>query len=540
MTRSEKLTGHILAALELGYLYGTMKNEEDNADKYFQLVESHPTQRFSLKNRLTEFMVQNRVESIRTANEYHEEIVKMKIAAGIMYSWYHMDRQALDWFQEVSDHPVAHIMILYFTKGSVQLLSELMDRLETTSLDYYSHMALSYGQLRLGQATPDKALDYYTKAAAYLQNSEIYERLAEIQQQDTDLFRTLYHAARNDPDATFKLAQYYHDQDPEKAASHYLKAAKAGHILSCYYYAKYEIQQRQSVHVIPSEAAKRSKKAADLLRQSASKNHGPSYFELGQLEIAAGLYEEGVDDLKEAAFLQVGEASYRLGELYETGFRGTTTYNHLFRINPEPETAFKYYQDALDQNFEKARIKLGNFFENGWVVEQNLDQARTNYMKAMELCTKDAEYAMGCLEERLTHYQDAFRWFQKSNAMFKLGYFLLNGLVVVKGREIDVQDGVSILETEKRNNCDVQAIKELAKYYQEKQALKAFQYWKDATLFEDPEAYEFIATCFEKGMLGQPVNLEEAAEYKLKAIESRKRALETQLSTVGFKSDFSG
>jgi TPR repeat protein len=561
LIKSKEL-GNILACLELGYLYGTMIGQEEAADTCFQ--EADNSKKFSFKNRITESMVSSRFTTkAPEPYEYLVEINKMKLAAGITYTCYNMERQALDWFQEISDNPLARIMILYYkmkdskqrTPHAIKLLSDLMSPFEATpSLDYYGCMALSYGQLRLGQCyehghgvaiDDNKVLDYYSKACAYLKNNETYERLAEISNKngsDIDLFPILCNAAHNDIDATFRLAQYYHDEDVnpvdpdvpnEKAARQYSIAAKAGHAESCYYYAKYKIHQKQQS--VQLNVATNSKKAAGYLRIAANKNHGPSYYELGKLEIAAGLFEEGIDDLKQASFLHCAAASYELGELHRQGFTGVIVGHPNYRLPSNLKKALKYYHRAIELNHPLAMIQVGHFFETGALGQQSLSQAEAWYFKALHSgqCREGAaEYALGCLEETrlsisnaIQHRKFAYEWFEKSfnannkQAKFKKGCYLLHGWAT----ETDsVKKGIKILEDEYQDS-NVQAIKELARYYQDQGNNKsAIFYWRKAKELHDPEAFEFLAQCFEKGLLGQDVNMEAAASLKKEAIDARK------------------
>ncbi|KAL7328360.1 hypothetical protein PS15p_206640 [Mucor circinelloides] len=569
LTKADQL-GHIYACLELGYLYGTTQSQEEKADACFQKVDASKNTLFSLKSRIIESMVQFRTKDIHTSNDYLVEINKMKLAAGITYSYYHMERQALDWLQEVSDNSLAQIMILYYkmkdvdqrTLYNMKCISDLMSPFEATlQLDYYSSMALSYGQFRLGQCYEDgdcvpqddnKVLDYYTKACAYLQNNETYERLAEISGKsgaDINLFPTLCNAARNDPTAIYKLAQYYHHKelnpaDPDvpckKAADQYLRAAQAGHTEACYYYAKYRIDQmRKST---PLNAEVKSKKAVNYLRLAASKNHGPSFYELGKLELAAGLYEEGREDLKEADFLGCGAASFELGELYRKGFVGVISDKVTFRITQNLDKALQYYRRAMDFGHVMAMVRIGDFLETGALGDQSISQAKAWYKRALSQgCPEGAaEYALGCLEETCIsitqpmtdqvlqkHRATAFKWFNKAlkannkAAQFKIGCYLLHGWMPQSTPD-HVEQGVHILQEENANG-NVMAMKELARYYQEMgNEKRAFSYWRNAELLNDPEALEFIAQCFEKGLLGQAVNPEAALEYRTRALEARK------------------
>ncbi|CAO3619943.1 unnamed protein product [Mucor hiemalis] len=569
LTQSHKL-GNILACLELGYLYGTIESKEEEADKCFQEVESI------------------RTDNIRTNNDYLVEINKMKLAAGITYSYYNMERQAIDWFKEISDNPIAKIMIMYYimkdtqhrTSQNIRHLSNLIDPFEKMpSLDYYDSLAISYGQFRLGQCyqhghgvaiNNNMASDFYNKACVFLLNNETYERLAEISDlvgSDTNLFTTLLKAARNDTNAMFKLGQYYHarnsinsqdaDIPSKKAATYYHEAAQAGHAESCYYYAKYLIDKtlNSTAHY---NAAARSKPAVNYLRTAANKNHAPSFYELGKLEIEAGLFEEGVEDLEEAAFLNHGLASYELGELHRVGFTGVISGKITFKVPQSNSEAMDYYTRAIENGCMLALLRKGSFFETGELGVLNVDEARKCYTKAFtsQKCPGGtAEFALGCLEETCLSLSGAFPtsrqrkaafdWFKKSldaenlNAKFKIGSYLLHGWVIETSAKEDEQRGLQIL-VEENGEGNVLAMKELARYYEKKgETQKAFGYWRNAELLNDPEALEYIALCFEKGLLGQLIDLEESYRYRTLAAGARKQAVETQRSMMGFKSDYS-
>ncbi|KAG2201669.1 hypothetical protein INT47_003895 [Mucor saturninus] len=587
LTRSSEL-GNILATLELGYLYGTMEGKEDLAEECFQKVDASSSTSITFKNRLTEFYVQERVQKIKTNNDYLNEINKMKLAAGITYSYYNMERQALDWFHEISDaSPVARIMILYYdmkdtqlrTKQNIDQLSSLIDPFEkVVPCDYYDSMAISYAQFRLGQCYEhghgvqidiNLASDFYNKACVFLLNNETYERLAEITKlmgSDTKTFPTfLLKAARNDTNATFKLGQYYHsehnngqdvDTPCKKAADYYHKSAQVGHAESCYYYAKYLIAE--TIKDNNMNAAARSKRAVNYLRTAANKNHAPSYYELGKLEIKAGLYEEGFEDLEEAACLNHGLAAYELGELYRNGFTGIISGEITFKISKSASEAKFWYKRATENGCMLSLIREGSFYETGELGNQNLVEARKCYMKAYESrkCPEGmAEYALGCLEETYLsvsgvfptnrHRNKAFDWFYKSlqannqNANFKIGSYLVNGWVIQTNAKNDELKGLEILIQEKSEG-NVSAMKELAYYYEKKGNLeKAFEYWAMAGRSDDPEALEFLAKCFRQGLLGQTIDHEQSSRFESLAKEARKQAIETQRSIMGFKSDYS-
>ncbi|KAI9268437.1 hypothetical protein EDC94DRAFT_514126 [Helicostylum pulchrum] len=578
--------GNILACLELGYLYGTMEGKEELAEECFQKVEASKNTLISFKGRLTESMVLVRADNIRTNNEYLVEINKTKLAAGIMYSYYNMERQSVQWFKEISDNPIAQIMILYYemkdinkrTPQSIRHLSALLDPFERKmGCDYYDSMAVSYGEFRLGQCyqhghgvaiNNNTAHDLYTKACAYVLNNETYERLAELTNlvgSDTNLFTTLSNSARNDTDATFKLGQYYHARDSNnqdadipcrRAADYYHEAAQAGHAESCYFYAKYLIAEtRKDASINP---AVRSKRASNYLRVAANKNHAPSFYELGKLEMEVGLFDEGLEDLEEAAFLNHGLAAYELGELKRTGFTGGISGQVTFKLSQSMTEAMSWYQIAVSNGCTIALIKQGLFYETDELGKQDLAKARACYMEAYltQKCPEGtAEYALGCLEETCLNLSTAFPttgqrriafdWFHKSlqaknqNANFKIGAYLLQGWVIRTTAKQDESLGFKILIQEKEEG-NVLAIKELARYFEKKcNTEKAFEYWMLACHLDDPEAFEYVAMCFEQGLLGQEVDEEQASRYTSLASDARKQAVETQRSMMGFKSDYS-
>ncbi|RCI03176.1 hypothetical protein CU098_006814 [Rhizopus stolonifer] len=584
LSQSSEL-GNVLARLELGYMYSIMEGQEELADACFFYVEESKHTPINFQGRVAESTILVRSQRIKNpVYDYPEEFLQMKLAAAITYSLFDMERQAMDWLHEILNEPLAHILILYYkmkqpcnrTTQNIKNISNLMTPFETDySLDYNSRMIMSYGQFRLGQCfelgygvSVDEAaaVEYYNKACAFLKNNEMYEKLAEISEKNTsanptDIFPVLYNAAHNNKEATFKLAQYYELQNTreslEKAITHFGKAAKLGHIEACYHYAKYQI--KKATETVRQEGTPISSKVtASYLRLAANENHGPSYYELGMLEMKTGMFEEAVDDLKEADFLNCSEASYRLGELYFTGFIGVIQNQVTFKINQNYETSFDYFMRVYqnDPTHIATIIKIGQFYEQGICKKQSLAKAKQWYMKALRLERYNgvAEYALGCLEETNIELsgiaptnlirEAAYDWFTKSyslgnrEAKFKIGLYLLHGWVNNR-RSDNEKRGLDVL-IEENNNSELKAMVVLAKYFEKKgEYQKAFGYWRNAEILDDPDALEYIGRCYEEGLLGQEISYEKAASYKRRAIEARKHAKETQCSVMGFKSDYS-
>ncbi|KAI9268738.1 hypothetical protein BY458DRAFT_511394 [Sporodiniella umbellata] len=576
--------GKILARLELGYVYSLMEGREELADACFFDVEENQNTPINFQGRVAESMILVRPQKIKNALEdYPKEFLQMKFAAAITYSLFNLERQAMNWLEEIRNEPLAQILILYYkmkhpehrTAKNIQSISGLMMPFEIDyALDYNTRMVMSYGQFRLGQCfelghgvamDESMAVEYYNKACAFLKNNEMYEKLAELSEKNSthpmDLFPILYNAAHNNKEATFKLAQYYESQNTndsiEKAIAHFHKAANLGHVESCYCYAKNQLKKANGT--LSQEGTTIGLKSiASYLRLSANRNHGPSLYELGILEMKMGMFEDGVEDLNEADFLNHSDASYQLGELHLSGFIGVIQNQVTFKINQNYETSFKFFMRAYQNNSEstESMIKLGQFYEQGNYKCQNLAKARQWYMKALSFnqCDGVAEYALGCLEETNLEISglsptNALRkcpydWFEKSYALgnrdgkFKVGLYLLHEWTESSDHASKTK-GLQML-IEENNNSELRAMIALAKYFEKNgDNPKAFDYWRNAELLEDPEALEHIGRCYEEGLLGQTVSYEKANVYKRRAIEARKHAKETQCSVAGFKSDYS-
>ena len=100
------------------------------------------------------------------------------------------------------------------------------------------------------------------------------------------------------------------------------------------------------------------------------------------LEIKAGLFEEAIDDLKEADYLNCSDASYQLGEIYFTGFIGVVQNQVTFKINQSYQSSFDYFMRVYqnDPTHLLAIIKLGSFYEQGVYQKQDLSKAKQWYM----------------------------------------------------------------------------------------------------------------------------------------------------------------
>ncbi|KAI8988783.1 hypothetical protein BDB01DRAFT_719115 [Pilobolus umbonatus] len=561
LCRSSQM-GNILAEQELGYIYGTVKDKENEANEHFENVHKSSKTPIILKGNGVEAEVLTRRNHHRTAQDYNKDIERMKMAAVLTYTEYHMERQALDWLKEVAYDPLAQIMMLYYkmkkpperTAANFHRLFNLVSQVDTKeNIEHNGRKVLSYGYFSLGQCVEEGrgvdqddmlAYQYYEKASTFFGTYETYQRMANIAKRSRgyfsqNLLTILINAARINADASFQLAEYYEQQPLTEAniknsQNYYYKASQNGHPEACYRYAKNFLHQIEKTDIY---GTKNSTKAIKFLNIAASKNHGPAYYELGIRKLKVGLFEEGVDDLKEADFLNCHEASFKLGELYYNGSNGYVMGNLLYKVAVSYSTSYMYFKRAVDNGNVMAMLKLGHFYEHGVHVTQNLSTAQEWYKQAYltKKCPEGAaEYALGCLEETATesakptlisqHRSTAFQWFQKAleannqSAKFKIGYYWLNQWVNTGSQE----QGLSLL-IEASDNSDIKAMNALSVYYEERGMYdEAFDNLLKAESLCDPEAIDRIADCYVKGLLGREIDLAKASELRQRAADFRK------------------
>ncbi|KAI8886756.1 HCP-like protein [Backusella circina FSU 941] len=562
-----------LALLELGYIYSLKLGEENTAHDYFDRVEESSIRVISLKHREPETNI-----LLRSSGKQSEsDLVTMRLAAAITYGYHNMVHQAVDWLNEIPDNGLAKIFHLYFkmnlkkerNQRNAEILQDLVSPYEQKvreDLSYCERSMLALCNLRLGQCVEEGvmddekefgALEYYQKSEFYDgDNRLLFEKLLPSMiklstKEYLKIFLIKGSKKVKNPMFEFELAKFFSNDDTNREMEHLEKAAQLGHVEANYLCGLKQIQKLKK-----REESLNSKKAAKYFETAARKNHGASYFELSKINIEAGFYEEGIEDMKEADFLGVADASYQLGEYHLTGFFGTIGENIVYKITHSPNESMYYFKKAAALNYPEALVKLGHFYEQAIGVPRDLKYAYNMYIKAIDNDCPNGigEYALGCWFETLLEYEKegeedshekkrekAFTMFKKAmdkgnqDALFKVGCYLLSRKVshVINAE----QKGLQLLDDQSSKGI-TKAMVELARFYESRNDLNnAKVYWMKAVTCLDPEAIEYLELAYKEGRLGLEIDNERSLEYKEKARIARKSAVERQCSSEGFKSD---
>ena len=111
--------------------------------------------------------------------------------------------------------------------------------------------------------------------------------------------------------------------------------------------------------------------AIELYKRAGGMGHPKSLWKLGIIYSApkfAGGKEDGEkakEFYEKAAELGCAEASYELGEIYNSGIG----------VEQDKEKALGYFEKSAEDGYPKALAKLSVFYANGIVVEKDIEKA---------------------------------------------------------------------------------------------------------------------------------------------------------------------
>ena len=213
-----------------------------------------------------------------------------------------------------------------------------------------------------------------------------------------------------DPESQNQLGDNYYyghngkQQDYNKAARWYRKAAERGHM-----YAQYNLafcyDRGLGVPALPVEAAKWYKKAAE-------QGHAPSQCSIGLCyETGGGVIKdltEAVGWYKKAAEQGYAAAQCNLGYCFKNGIG----------IKQDEEIAFEWFLKAAEQEFARAQDLVGDCYFYGQGTEQNESEAVRWYKKSAEQNYASGQYDLAwCYEKGIGIERDmeiAKEWYEKA------------------------------------------------------------------------------------------------------------------------------
>ena len=204
-------------------------------------------------------------------------------------------------------------------------------------------------------------------------------------------------------------------------------------------------------------------------------------------------YNEALRLHKEAAFRGSSDSKFRIGALHKYGFGG---------IKQDYELAFKYLSEACNEGCSGAYPYLAEFYENGWFVGKDLNQAikyyylsGKDYFEKAKKCEKlagvDSAGTPGNFMEGYLRYAEGAEG--DARAMYALSERYRYGL---NGVEKNIDLGIEWLKRAAEKGLTI-AMFELGEYYNSKEDFEtAIKYLEPCSLRGHQESMGSLAFAY--------------------------------------------
>lgn len=263
---------------------------------------------------------------------------------------------------------------------------------------------------------------------------------------------------------------------------------------------------------------KNENEAARLYKIGAEKGHGESQASYGIMcEDGRGgvpqSYEQAAYWYGEASSLEIPDAQYNLGYLYEAGLGVPQNYG----------MALEYYKLSADQGYEMAQLRLGQFYEEGREgIPADHFQAEKYYKLAADQGNPEAQFKLSILYRGKFAVEEnpflAFKYCRLAaeqghiDALLDFGWMYLEGY----GVAVDVLVGLSyykILAEQKNPEANLR----LGMLYEEgelveKNYLMAYTYYLSSAKQNDANAHYNLGRMYQEGFGIKP-DPDEAFNY---------------------------
>ena len=378
------------------------------------------------------------------------------------------------------------------------------------------------------EKNPEKAIDWYRKAAEQREKGHAYEQgytlaqfqLAGIYKNLANMYKDMYKNEESLKEESLKKAK----ENFGEAIKWYRKAAEQGHVeaqfqlagiyknLANMYKDMYKNEES-----LKEESLKKAKEnfgeAIKWYRKAAEQGHVEAQFQLAWMY----LHGEGVEkpDFKlvffwyhKAAEQGYADAQYNLALMYVLGEGVEQNLQEAFSrykteqgIDLAQHLVFFWYHRAAEQGLVEAQYNLAGMYKNGQGVERNLQKAFDWYHKAAEQKHAKAQYQYNLAlmykngEGVEPNSEEALKWYRRAaekghaEAQFQLANMLTD---MYKNREGGEQS--------------LESLKEAREWYHK------------AAEQRHAEAQFRLALMYEKGQGGEK-NLQKAFEWVQKAAE---------------------
>lgn len=168
------------------------------------------------------------------------------------------------------------------------------------------------------------------------------------------------------------------------------------------------------------------------LKQATDLGYAIALFDYAHYQEENGQFLEAYNWYLKAADLNIAEAQYHLGEIFEKGGMG---------VNQNYTEALSYYSKAAKKEHTEAENNLGNLYYKGLGTSQNFPEALRLFKKAAEKGNASATNSIGVMYVKGEgglgqNYAEALKYFRMAavlgdiNALSNIGNMYYNGLGV--------------------------------------------------------------------------------------------------------------
>ena len=194
-------------------------------------------------------------------------------------------------------------------------------------------------------------------------------------------------------------------------------------------------------------------------------------------------------------------------------------YNHGDGVDADEEKAIEYYKKSADMGNVDALIKIAEIHED----TGDLESAIVFYKEAMRKGNKEAIFLAAFYCNILNKFEDANKLFLQdieTGCKNPLSYFYL-GHNYYEGNCVDknIPKAIDLFEKAAELGCDCSMVA-LSRYYSLEDPEKAFNYLSKAEKRGSIYAKYALGESFEKGNLGQKIDIPRAIEFYLDAAEN--------------------
>lgn len=191
--------------------------------------------------------------------------------------------------------------------------------------------------------------------------------------------------------------------------------------------------------------------------------------------------------------------------------------------NEQYDKATDYFQKAIDKNYPKAMVALGDMYRDGWGVEQDYKQAKKLYVNATDKDYAKAMVRLGNMYRDSLgvegNYKIAAEWYTKATAKNDPDAMINMGSMYLDSLRWTYNEKLALEWLQKATNLGyVRGYVCMGEFFQKKnEYLKALEWYSKADSLDYPQATYLIGTLYLDDSTGIKKDYHETIEWYTKA-----------------------